>query len=836
MAVPRRGWSCLNRATLAPAILALAALVGALYYKLFNPFAALQAGDAPPLTAHTIQGLLADGFFVYGWNPFAGLGNPLTPLTGDWQVLFYLLLPYPKVAEGIMAMAVLLTGLFFLLFLRERGYDAWSALAGAIALCLSTAFVSLSFAGHLGKFLMMAYAAGALWAMEKALRKGSWLAAGFGGLLIGYVLISQLDAGLLLLLGFGAFWLRDMIALAGRNAALWRQVLGRLLLAGVVAAILAAPVSLSLLKRSAGGAGSIMQDEKRHWEWATQWSLPKAEALRLVCAKYFGVDSWHAEAPYWGGVGRDAAWEQTRQGFRNFTQTNEYVGAAAAILALAAAIAFVPRWRRRTLTDDPASPPADTLLWLVVAVLSVALCFGKHFPLYRLFYALPLMSSFRVPVKFIHLASFAVAILATQGVWLIRAGLRGAWPARDRRVLAPLIAAGALTLLFLALLLAAPWQDAAFIARLKAEGFEPQLSAIGAAMRSGLQTSLVVSLGLTLLGALLLARKVAAVPLWRNAMLLAVLCILGGDLLAADRLYIRYEDAAVLYPSNDVIDYLKQFPAYRAKFMPPQWGIFNMWNTVLTTYYRIRSPDVPAIARPPGDLEAFFGALAQLPARLWQLTGVRHILAPTDWENQVREVLGADATKLRGFNFVQDGTGRIWTRWTASGETPHFVIMANANALACPTWYGKAEWLAFDEMLQKLAAPDFDPQTLLLLDAAAKPTPAAAAPAATAKGTARLIQFTDNRIVMESDAAADGWLLVNDYYDPAWRGYVDGRRTPVLRADGIFRALAVPAGKHRVDMLYQPNILSFWLPLSALLFLAAAAAASYAFRRRRRAA
>jgi hypothetical protein len=59
------------------------------------------------------------------------------------------------------------------------------------------------------------------------------------------------------------------------------------------------------------------------------------------------------------------------------------------------------------------------------------------------------------------------------------------------------------------------------------------------------------------------------------------------------------------------------------------------------------------------------------------------------------------------------------------------------------------------------------------------------------------------------DAPAGGWLVVRDLYWPGWKARVDGRPVPLLPADGVFRAVALPAGTHQVEFRYRP--LSFGL-------------------------
>jgi len=47
-------------------------------------------------------------------------------------------------------------------------------------------------------------------------------------------------------------------------------------------------------------------------------------------------------------------------------------------------------------------------------------------------------------------------------------------------------------------------------------------------------------------------------------------------------------------------------------------------------------------------------------------------------------------------------------------------------------------------------------------------------------------------------------VVVADAYFPGWAATVDGRPAPVLRADGAFVGVAVPAGDHHVELAYRP--------------------------------
>ena len=74
-----------------------------------------------------------------------------------------------------------------------------------------------------------------------------------------------------------------------------------------------------------------------------------------------------------------------------------------------------------------------------------------------------------------------------------------------------------------------------------------------------------------------------------------------------------------------------------------------------------------------------------------------------------------------------------------------------------------------------------------------------------------------NRVVVEVDRTAPGYLVLLDVWYPGWEcRTADGGELPVWRADGLFRAVAVPAGKQRLTFVFHP--LSFRVGRAVSLF------------------
>jgi len=62
-----------------------------------------------------------------------------------------------------------------------------------------------------------------------------------------------------------------------------------------------------------------------------------------------------------------------------------------------------------------------------------------------------------------------------------------------------------------------------------------------------------------------------------------------------------------------------------------------------------------------------------------------------------------------------------------------------------------------------------------------------------------------SKILLEIDSPNPGYLVIADVWYPGWQAIVDGYPTPILHANFLFRAVALPSGEHEVVIAYQPK-------------------------------
>ena len=73
--------------------------------------------------------------------------------------------------------------------------------------------------------------------------------------------------------------------------------------------------------------------------------------------------------------------------------------------------------------------------------------------------------------------------------------------------------------------------------------------------------------------------------------------------------------------------------------------------------------------------------------------------------------------------------------------------------------------------------------------------------------TIRLTNYEPNQLVYETSSPQDGIVVFSEIYYPGWTATIDGKPADIARADYILRAMNVPAGKHTIEMRFDPQSL-----------------------------
>jgi hypothetical protein len=82
--------------------------------------------------------------------------------------------------------------------------------------------------------------------------------------------------------------------------------------------------------------------------------------------------------------------------------------------------------------------------------------------------------------------------------------------------------------------------------------------------------------------------------------------------------------------------------------------------------------------------------------------------------------------------------------------------------------------------------------------------PSARYAGAMSAGSARIASWSPARIEIDVDSELGGVLALHETWYPGWIAEIDGKPVPIMRADVLFRAVEVSAGRHRVVFRFAP--------------------------------
>lgn len=75
-------------------------------------------------------------------------------------------------------------------------------------------------------------------------------------------------------------------------------------------------------------------------------------------------------------------------------------------------------------------------------------------------------------------------------------------------------------------------------------------------------------------------------------------------------------------------------------------------------------------------------------------------------------------------------------------------------------------------------------------------------------GVAQLEVDRPGRFIVGTNAPARQLLVLSEAFDPGWQARIGGHPVPVVRVNGDFLGCVVPAGKHKVELLFRPASLA----------------------------
>jgi hypothetical protein len=177
------------------------------------------------------------------------------------------------------------------------------------------------------------------------------------------------------------------------------------------------------------------------------------------------------------------------------------------------------------------------------------------------------------------------------------------------------------------------------------------------------------------------------------------------------------------------------------------------------------------------------------------------------------EVQVAKAASQEGVKVLEN------KEWGFTGwKVPHRPWALFAEKVAIAT--GEKE--ALDTLVKTLAREE----STVVLEGAPQPK---------ALGTGQVLEIvrSSNWLRIDATSSSDGILVVNDSFWPGWRATIDGYEVPIWRADFLVRAVPWPAGRHVLEMKYDPPEVRIGWFVSLMGALALVALSVFEWRRMR---
>lgn len=699
------------------------------------------------------------------WSPNVFVGSPQIAdpqsliFSPAFLLAYFDTVPSFRQLDAYILVLLALAGLAIMKLFEDRCWHPAGAVLAGIAIAFgSSAAWRIQ---HIGQVQSYVFFCIALWLTDRALRRSSKSWGALAGLAAGLMVVEPDQVAMLgayLLVGFAVVWWLQ----AEAPLAAFRQSIAPLMAATATAAAIAAvPLLLAILFLLASNRPEIAFEE------ATRGSLHPASLLTAVVGDLFGA--LDPDVDYWGPF--SMSWNP-RELTLSQNMSQIYLGALPALLVLTIGLSRGLLWAR------------ELRFYTVAAVIMLVYALGAYTPAFEIIYrTVPGVSVFRRPAD----ATFLLgAMLAIIGGYLAHRWLspdlpapRRGWQVGKLIILAGVIAIAAVV---------AMMEHKLVLAR------KPILLAV-----AWLAASVIVFRSMHVRA---LARPMVAIVLTAGLMSLD----LASNNAPNDSTAARPADYDILDPNsrNETIRFLKE-RARRGN--GTEWrdrvelvGLGFEWpNCTLVHglehtlgYNPLRMKVVSAvigagdhIAGP--DQRTFSPLFPSYRSTMANLVGLRFIASSVPIE-RVDPKLGRGALVFLA-------------------RTRHAYIYENPDALPRVVFARSAMPLDFDRLVADGRWPEFDPKATVLLDhndAGVRFPEDNAASAMPGPTRVTIASYKNTEIEIDVTTPVAGFVVLHDLWHPWWQAEVDGRPVHIHKANVMFRAVFVEAGRHKVRMTFSP--------------------------------
>lgn len=814
---------------------------------------AFVAMDAPPWWFRRVRDCFSTGF-VGIWFNEPWLGQRYGTLSPDLNPLLLGIFPFPWSMTFLFAINLLIGGLGMYFLLRSLKLTPVACALGGLAFLLTNNVLTLVYAGHVNKFMTCAWIPWSMAFFLRGVREEGWRNYLIAGAFFGLGILAG-EIQILYYLGLWyAVWLGLSLWKRSREGGFTRRMgvshgLGLAAVAGcgLFVGLCSTHHYWQYLSSNTPVVGA--QDTAQNWQFATQFYFPPEEALSFFTTiQFFG-----APFAYWGRCGSPMP----------LRLSDDYLGILPLGFAILGGIACWRIWQTR--------------LFLIMALGSLLISFGREGGLFWLLYQLPTMKAQRNPHRWTYFVALAGCVLAAYGVHWLGERLR-ATRARDasdetrppdwaRWKTGLLIAAAAGALLFAGAMiagmdvpsLARAWYGEAAMGSPQAPLFAERVRCLLFALtRTGFFLAMsAMAVWWTIAAntgrcAKEEGKKPGTSPFTLRLALpwVVILAVTVADLGTNAKRYLVFYPWRQALEENPLANFLREDKElYRVKAIGVQqnMALNNLVSNILP-YHGISVVDPPAASRIPNDYGALFRHLEQhyvRSDRYYDFFNIKYVLSPGAFHDAT--VPFVPIAQWNGINVYrrEGGLPRAWlapsARVVPAGDEA--VLSAVLHPLTdlrqvavieeSPKVVPEARDAQRSTFDAKPPAPDQSARSAKVAPAKAPggrkgPSPASAktppnvAPRISnvSVGSARVTRYEGNRVTVETEAAQPSLLVFGDKWDPDWKAWVDGQPSRILKANFLMRGVELPAGKHTVRMEYRPSTAPFAVSAVCVLLFA----------------